>query len=129
MDLFQPNFGLPDRSVYNSNRSINVVDDNGNLCYYDFSECCWYVVETSGQGGVYLLDPPPKMWSYLPDAQFELQRAKTLQDVANFLSDLDIELKFYEFLLDEVENKLAKSGYSVTRYYGLDFDIIVNIKD
>ena len=44
-------------------------------------------------------------------------------------SSLDIEPKFYEFLLDEVENKLAKSGYSVTRYYGLDFDIIVNIKD
>ena len=86
--------GLPDRSVYNPNRSLNVIDDNGNLCYYDFSECCWYIVETSGQGGVYSLEPSPKMWSYLPDVQFELQRAKTLQDVVNFLSDLDYELKY-----------------------------------
>jgi hypothetical protein len=44
-------------------------------------------------------------------------------------SSLGIEPKFYEFLFDEVENRLAKSGYSVTRYYGLGFDIIVNIKD
>lgn len=57
---------------------------------------CWYVIETSGQGGVYLLDPPPKMWSYLPDFQLEIEQCKILHAVANFLSYLDYELKYGE---------------------------------